>query len=64
MESMFERFSGDDLILNKLDVSNVLNMKSLFNAADVYKIDVSNLNSKKVTDMSQMFSIIEQKLLI
>ena len=32
MESMFERFSGDDLILNKLDVSNVLNMKSLFNA--------------------------------
>ena len=64
MESMFERFSGDDLILNKLDVSNVLNMKSLFNAADVYKIDVSNLNSKRLLICLKCFSIIEQKLLI
>lgn len=59
MDEMFNSYSGADEdingILSQLNTSNVTSMKDMFNYCIVSKIDLSNFDTRKVTDMSNMF---------
>lgn len=59
MNEMFQGYSGtdDDLqgILSQLNTSNVTSMKDMFNHCITSKIDLSNFDTRNVTDMSRMF---------
>ena len=54
---LFYYFGGTNLdFMNKLDTSNVTNMKYMFSHCNKLKtIDLSNFDTSKVTDMSYMF---------
>lgn len=59
MNEMFQGYSGtdDDLqgILSQLNTSNVTSMKDMFNHCITSKINLSNFDTRNVTDMSRMF---------
>ena len=59
---LFYYFGGKNLdFINKLDTSNVTNMKHMFsNCNKLQTIDLSNFNTENVTDMSYMFNYCEK----
>lgn len=59
---LFYYFGGKNLdFINKLDTSNVTNMKYMFShCAKLKTIDLSNFNTENVTDMSYMFNYCEE----
>lgn len=59
---LFYYFGGKNIdFINKLDTSNVTDMKYMFsNCAKLKTIDLSNFNTENVTDMSYMFNYCEE----
>ena len=59
---LFYHFGGTNLdFMNKLNISNVTNMKYMFSHCNKLKtIDLSNFDTSKVTDMSYMFNYCEE----
>lgn len=48
-------FGNTKLLIDKWNISSVINIYGLFNGSDIKEIDVSNWNVENVTDMGYMF---------
>lgn len=52
---LFKKCNLEKLILDDFITDNVISMQSMFENACIKHLDISKLNTSKVTDMSQMF---------